>query len=71
MNGRAAEKAIESQTGRRHPVTPPDDPLRPPNPDCIREIAAHGTSTLVILPGKGLKRRSPKFRAGPAGRPDS
>lgn len=36
-----------------------------------RDLVAHGTSTLMILPGKGLKLRSPKFRAGPAGRPDS
>lgn len=27
-----------------------------------RELVAHGTSTLMILPGKGLKMRSPKFR---------
>jgi uncharacterized protein (TIGR00369 family) len=26
-----------------------------------RELVAHGTSTLMILPGKGLKMRSPKF----------
>jgi uncharacterized protein (TIGR00369 family) len=28
-----------------------------------RELVAHGTSTLMILPGKGLKIRSPKFRS--------
>ena len=27
-----------------------------------RELVAHGTSTLMILPGKGLKMKSPKFR---------
>ena len=26
-----------------------------------RDLVAHGTSTLMIIPGKGLKMRSPKF----------
>jgi len=26
-----------------------------------RDIVAHGTSTLMIMPGKGLKMKSPKF----------
>lgn len=29
--------------------------------DADRDLVAHGTSTLMILPGKGLKMRSPKF----------
>ncbi len=29
-----------------------------------RELVAHGTSTLMILPGKGLKLKSPKFTSG-------
>jgi uncharacterized protein (TIGR00369 family) len=29
-----------------------------------RDLVAHGTSTLMILPGKGLKMRAPKF-SGP------
>jgi len=33
-----------------------------------RELVAHGTSTLMILPGKGLKMRSPKFRDAAAAR---
>lgn len=35
-----------------------------------RDLVAHGTSTLMILPGKGLKLRSSKFLAGPADRSD-
>jgi uncharacterized protein (TIGR00369 family) len=31
-----------------------------------RQLVAHGTSTLMILPGKGLKLRSPKFRPATA-----
>jgi uncharacterized protein (TIGR00369 family) len=31
-----------------------------------REIVAHGTSTLMILPGKGLKLKSKKFLDRPA-----
>jgi uncharacterized protein (TIGR00369 family) len=29
-----------------------------------RDIVAHGTSTLMIIPGKGLKMNSPKFLSG-------
>ena len=31
-----------------------------------RQLVAHGTSTLMILPGRGLKLRSPKFRPATA-----
>jgi uncharacterized protein (TIGR00369 family) len=31
-----------------------------------REVVAHGTSTLMILPGKGLKLKTPKFLDRPA-----
>jgi uncharacterized protein (TIGR00369 family) len=34
-----------------------------------RELVAHGTSTLMVLPGKGLKTRSPKFCDAAAARP--
>jgi uncharacterized protein (TIGR00369 family) len=30
-----------------------------------RDLVAHGTSTLMVLPGKGLKLPSPKFLSGP------
>jgi uncharacterized protein (TIGR00369 family) len=34
--------------------------------NAARDLVAHGTSTLMILPGKGLSLKSPKFRDPPA-----
>lgn len=33
-----------------------------------RDLVAHGTSTLMILPGRGLRLSAPKFLSGPAAR---